>query len=107
MSGGCGGRIRDPSLGDCGTKRNGDAGRDWVTRGVGWRRRTRTGIEGSRNGNPGLGLGSGNGVGIQDLDRRNRRQELRFMDCGEFMDGDPCPGLGDQEAGAGENGDRA
>lgn len=46
-------------------------------------------------------------MGMEDLDRRNRRQDLRLMDWGELMDGDPDPGPGTQEAAAGENGDRA
>lgn len=53
---------------------------DWVLE-MGWEYRTWTGGTGDRN--SGLWIG------------------------GELMDGDPCPGLGEQEAGAGENGDRA
>lgn len=73
---------RDPSLGNQGTKRNGETqAQDWGTRDVGWRWRTRNGTEGSGNGNPGLGLGCGNRRWwVKARDRGNPRQRLRVMD---------------------------
>lgn len=73
---------RDPSLGNRGTKRNGETqAQDWGIRGVGWKWRTRTGTEGSGNGNPGLGLGCGNrSWWVTARDRGNPRRILRVMD---------------------------